>query len=100
MLGLMQLKFRSGATPAETKAASIALQEGLENPSPGWKIINSWVDLGAGVVYTVVDITEGAAPRSEVLKRFLQFRVLPAVESTSFIPLVETKESLAVYLKM
>jgi len=99
MLGLIQLKFRSTATPAETKAAAIALQEGLQNPGPEWKIINSWTDLGAGVVYTVADITEGV-PRNEAIKRFLEFRVLPAVESTSFIPLVETKESLAVYLKM
>jgi hypothetical protein len=94
---LITIKFRSGATVAENRAAAQMLQERLINPNPGVKLLNAVADLGGGEVHVIADISDQAAVDIE---RTLQFRTQPAVESIEFTPVVDAKEALAVYLRM
>ena len=97
MLAMITIKFRSGATVAENKAAAQMLQDRLLNPNPGVKLINACADLGGGEVHVIADVSEQGTANIE---RTLQFRTQPAVESVTFRPVVDAKEALSVYLKM
>jgi hypothetical protein len=97
MLALITIKFRSGASAAENKAAAQMLQDRLVNPNPGVKLISAVADIGSGEVHVIADVAEQGTAN---LERTLQFRSLSAVENIDWRPVVEAKEALAVYLRM
>jgi hypothetical protein len=97
MLMLVTIKFRSGASVAENKAAAQMLQERLLNPNPGVKLMTAVADLGGGETHIIANISDQEAINIE---RTLQFRTQPAVEHIEFTPVVDAQEALAVYLRM
>ncbi len=97
MLALMTVKFRVGASLSQTKATAQLLQRRLQDPQPGVTIHSAVMDLGAGVLYVLADFAAEAVTNIE---RTLEFRLQPAVESTSFTPVVDAQEALAVYLRL
>jgi hypothetical protein len=99
MLALLKVTFRGGVSQADGKAAAQLIQERMANPRPDVKVICSVMDLGAGEMYTIADYTN-PNPTAANVERFLEFRILPAVESVTFTPVLETKDALAAYMKV
>ena len=94
---LITVTWRSGASPAQNKAAAQVVHDRLMDPYPGVTIINSVADLGKRKLYVIADVSEAAM---QDIRNTLELTTQPAIESveTSFV--VDGKKAINTYLKM